>query len=176
MKTADNWVALTSRTGKTLAEVSRRLDVQPKVTAIAKTRSEHNKLMDQLRNLSKTKYRETVNITLFGYMWIIPEDVTEMFNIYNLHPGPIHLANCGWLKGKDPIERSFIEDNCFTSKGIKYYRQGSVIHKVTAGVDEGEIVCKAHFWATDMKDAYQQSFDVNVGLWSMFLIEQGITK
>ena len=77
-------------------------------------------------------------ITLHGYLRILPEALCTNFKIFNGHPGDI--VNYPELKGKDPVDRVTPE-----MKTI-----GAVIHKVTAGVDEGEIV--AH--ETDCNPTY----------------------
>jgi len=68
-------------------------------------------------------------ITLHGYLRIIPKEICEKYEIYNLHPGLIDKFPS--LKGFNPQERAFTEG---------YKLAGCVIHKVTPGVDEGEIL------------------------------------
>lgn len=68
-----------------------------------------------------------VVITLHGYLRIFPKEICDKYNIYNGHPGAIHLYS--ELKGKDPQERA-----------LKYPKIGAVIHKVTADLDEGPII------------------------------------
>ena len=70
-------------------------------------------------------------ISLHGYLRILPADICEQYEIYNGHPGAIGLYP--ELKGLDPQARAW--ENC-----ERYSRIGSVVHNVTAGVDEGEIV------------------------------------
>ena len=86
----------------------------------------HEDLMTFLRtNYSNPK---DVLITLHGYLRIIPSDVCERFEIYNGHPG--YITAYPELKGKDPQIRA-------GEAGHRWV--GCVIHKVTAGVDEGPI-------------------------------------
>ena len=65
-------------------------------------------------------------------MNIVPADICNEFKIYNGHPGLINYYP--ELKGKDPQERAW-------ESIINYQFVGSVIHRVTAGVDEGPIIC-----------------------------------
>lgn len=72
-------------------------------------------------------------ITLHGYLRIIPEEVLRYCpRIYNGHPGLINKYPL--LKGKDPQERAY-------RLGLKII--GSVVHKVTVSIDEGDIVSYA---------------------------------
>lgn len=68
-------------------------------------------------------------ITLHGYLRILPKEVCEQYEIYNLHPGLIDKYPS--LKGFNPQERAFKES---------YPVAGCVIHKVTSEVDEGPIL------------------------------------
>ena len=68
-------------------------------------------------------------ITLHGWLRIIPKDICELYNIVNGHPGLI--TTYPELKGKDPQVRAYNEN---------YGVIGSVVHKVTPEVDEGEIL------------------------------------
>ena len=135
------WVALFSQTGSEIARLaetfgrwpdqiltdnfddevwSKNIDVN-KVTAMNPAA-----LHNGLRNT-----KEKLFITLHGYLKIIPSDLCEMHDIYNGHPGAINLYP--ELKGRDPQEM------VWKTPGLYEYI-GSVVHKVTAGVDEGEIV------------------------------------
>jgi len=70
---------------------------------------------------------DDVLVTLHGYLRILPADVCEKYTILNGHPGLI--TTYPELKGKDPQRR------CINHSII-----GTVIHQVTAGVDEGPII------------------------------------
>lgn len=70
-------------------------------------------------------------ITLHGWMRIIPPSICQTYEVWNGHPALIH-----WypeLKGANPVDRTW--ENLH-----KYRTVGSVVHKVTEGVDEGEVV------------------------------------
>ena len=68
-------------------------------------------------------------ITLHGYLRIMPKEICNKYEMYNLHPGLINKFP--ELKGYNPQERAFING---------YKSAGCVIHKVTPGVDEGDIM------------------------------------
>jgi len=137
------WIAFFSQTGSEIVELSREIKRVPNLIltnnfddtkyhpGIKELGSKiivdkHNRLMDYLRF---NQYPTTPLITLHGYLRILPADICEKYEIYNGHPGII--TTYPDLKGKDPQVRAF-EGN--------YRWIGSVIHKVTAGVDEGPVV------------------------------------
>ena len=105
------------------------------------------------------QYKEPI-ITLHGFLRIVPPTICEKYEIYNLHPGLI--TSYPELKGKDPQERAW--------EG-KYPYIGAVIHKVTAGVDEGEIMvfkgiknnCKS------LDETYNVLKNLSFNLWKEFL-------
>lgn len=68
-------------------------------------------------------------ITLHGWLRIIPKDICEYYDIYNGHPGLINVHP--ELKGKDPQQRAY---------DLGHAAIGSVVHKVTPIVDDGEIL------------------------------------
>ena len=68
-------------------------------------------------------------ITLHGWLRIMPPEICNRYEIYNGHPGLI--TKYPELKGKDPQMRAWEGDYEFC---------GSVLHRVTEGVDEGEII------------------------------------
>lgn len=145
------WITLFSQTGSEIVVIGDNIKRKPSLivtnnrleteyrynsglrelgTTIVKAK--HDQLMDYLMTSSQIDPKNTV-ITLHGYLRIIPPEVCERFEIYNGHPAPIE--EYPELKGKDPQKR------IWQNKG-KYNIIGSVVHRVTAGVDEGEVVSK----------------------------------
>lgn len=140
------WVACFSQTGSEIVEISKALGRKPDllVTNNFEDKNEfhpgvrelnvtiqtarHDILMDYFRTQSVFN-PDLLLITLHGYLRIIPEDVCNMYEILNGHPGLI--TKYPELKGKDPQVRAW--------EG-KYPIIGSVVHKVTPGVDEGEVL------------------------------------
>jgi folate-dependent phosphoribosylglycinamide formyltransferase PurN len=78
-----------------------------------------------------TNYIKKPTITLHGWLRIIPAEICNKFEIYNGHPGLI--TEFPELKGKDPVEKVY-------TNIWNYDKIGSVIHRVTEGVDEGEVI------------------------------------
>ena len=143
-----NWIAFFSQTGSEIVELSKSIGRKPDLLVtnnfedkikfhpgvrdlgVTIMSAKHNMLMDYFRNQVIYNVPQTL-ISLHGYLRILPADLCEKYEIYNGHPGAIDLYS--ELKGKDPQARAW--ENC-----ERYSRIGSVVHKVTAGVDEGEIV------------------------------------
>jgi len=143
------WVAFFSMSGSEIYNVSRRLRRTPDVVVTNKTSFEdvNVQLLEQLlpgqlvvvpNKPNIDEYLTAIEqaksshalITLHGYLRIIPGVICNNFEIINCHPGLITLYN--ELKGKDPQARS-----------INYPIIGTVLHGVTAGVDEGPIISSA---------------------------------
>lgn len=140
------WVTFFSQTGSEIVELSKALGRKPDLIVtnnfeekikfhpgvreldVTIQSARHDALMDYFRN-QKLWDTKDVLITLHGYLRIIPEDVCTMYNMLNGHPGLI--TKYPELKGKDPQVRAW--------EG-KYPVIGSVVHKVTPGVDEGEVL------------------------------------
>jgi folate-dependent phosphoribosylglycinamide formyltransferase PurN len=102
-------------------------------------------------------------ITLHGWNRIIPADICNRYNIYNVHPGDI--VNYPFLKGADPQQVAF---------DFKMERSGVVIHKCSPEVDCGEIVS---FRQTDIKGLNVDEITfklraISIEMWLVFLKEQ----
>ena len=116
----------------------------------------HNVLMDFLR----FNVMHNPLITLHGYLRILPADVCTKYEIYNGHPG--YILEYPELKGKDPQVRTF-EGN--------YRWIGTVIHKVTPGVDEGPVVdytAKPNTVKT-LDEMYSTLKGMSLYLWTKFM-------
>ena len=145
------WAAFFSQTGSEICNLSEKLGYYPDIV-ISDNINEQNIVDPRIELNCKQlywrkykglaseekveyyrKYLTGVNIiTLHGWLNIVPETICNEYKIYNGHPGLINYYP--ELKGKDPQIRTW--------NGIdKYQFVGSVIHKVTPGVDEGPIVC-----------------------------------
>lgn len=132
------WAALFSHTGSEIVNISNMLGRQPDklITNNRKISSVHS----GARHATYTKSTPTVEeyrlllgvqspiVTLHGWMRIIPKEICDSYEIYNLHPGLI--TKYPELKGKDPQKRAFESRD-------KYSEVGCVIHKVIPEVDEG---------------------------------------
>lgn len=95
-------------------------------------------------------------ITLHGYLRIIPKEICEKYEIYNLHPGLIDKFPS--LKGFNPQERAFKEG---------YDIAGCVIHKVVPEVDAGEILLSqgVSIKNKSLSQVYKELHDVAFDLW-----------
>ena len=109
--------------------------------------------------------RQTKNpiVTLHGWLRILPEEICDGYEVYNGHPGLI--TKYPELKGKDPQYRAFAGD---------YNTAGSVIHKVTAGVDEGEILMEQEVGIRllDLDGVFRILHKTSVDMWIEFLKER----
>lgn len=140
------WIAFFSQTGSEIVELSKALGRKPDLIVtnnfeekikfspglrdlgVTIQSARHDTLMTYFRNQVVFNPDMTL-ITLHGYLRIIPEDICTKYDILNGHPALI--TKFPELKGKDPQIRTW--------EG-KYQIIGSVVHKVTPGVDEGEVL------------------------------------
>ena len=137
------WIALFSQTGSEIIDLSSELNrkpdfvitnanldkVNPNIEVDFRINNDEAKTLDILEDIQF----DTNNtlITLNGWLRIVPPDKCNKYNIYNGHPGLI--TKYPELKGKDPQERAW--ENI-----ASYSKIGSVVHKVVAEVDAGEII------------------------------------
>lgn len=146
------WITFFSQTGSEILNISRKLGVLPDF--VVTNQSDIEKINHDLLNVLspsqllilpdkptaeeyETAIEECIRftladaddviVTLHGWLRIIPASICEKYNIINGHPGLI--TKYPELKGKDPQKRS-----------VDYETQGCVLHKVTRGVDEGEVI------------------------------------
>jgi methionyl-tRNA formyltransferase len=99
-------------------------------------------------------------VTLHGFLRIVPPEICDLYEIFNGHPGDI--ITYPQLKGKDPQAKA-VELGLPTS--------GSVIHKVTAGVDEGPILAHQEIPIAGMSlfEAITKLHANSIDLWCKFL-------
>ena len=169
------WVAFFSQTGAEIADISESLGVWP-TRIITNQRPANIRTIDprivehgyiEVSNkptekelLDILQYFDDPLITLHGWLRIMPEDICKSYEIYNGHPGLI--TKYPELKGKDPQVRAW--------EG-KYDTIGAVLHKVTAGVDEGPI----ESWSEKSvnKLSLDETFlilrDMSLRMWTNFL-------
>ena len=149
-----NWIALFSQTGSEIADLSEGInrkpdfvitnanldDVDSRVHVDFRINNEEAKTLDILENIS-FDIDETL-ITLNGWLRIVPASKCNMYNIYNGHPGLI--TKYPELKGKDPQKR--VWENI-----ASYSKIGSVVHRVVAEIDAGEVIVEK---STRTRDIY----------------------
>jgi folate-dependent phosphoribosylglycinamide formyltransferase PurN len=170
---ATKWIAFFSQTGSEIAEVSKHLGRWPDLIVT-------NKRPDEIRTIDSRiveyGYTELPNkptaddleavlqdnavITLHGWLRIMPPVICNKYLIFNGHPGLI--TQYPELKGKDPQIKAF---------NLKHEVMGCVIHKVTAGVDEGKVLKETFFnaWQISEEDMWKTFKDRSCYLWNEFL-------
>lgn len=106
-------------------------------------------------------------ITLHGYLRIIPKEICEKYEIYNLHPGLIDKYPS--LKGFNPQERAFKEG---------YDIAGCVIHRVVPEVDAGEIIMSqgTSIKNKNLNEVYDTLHDTAFDLWKSFFSAYNVLK
>jgi folate-dependent phosphoribosylglycinamide formyltransferase PurN len=170
---ANKWITFFSQTGAEIADLSENIGRWPDLI-ITNQRPDHLRTIDhriveygytEVPNKPTVEDYETVLqdnsiITLHGWLRIMPPVICNKYLIYNGHPGLI--TKYPELKGKDPQVRAF--------EG-KYPVAGAVIHKVTAGVDEGRIIMEEYFNATqlDLDGLFRILRDRSLYMWSNLL-------
>jgi folate-dependent phosphoribosylglycinamide formyltransferase PurN len=171
------WIAFFSQTGSEIVQLSQSLNkvpdliatnnyetalkINPKLRMIGAPiqYGSHDMLMTFLREQTLWRPCDTI-ITLHGYLRLIPQDVCEMYEIYNGHPAAIDIYP--ELKGKDPQVRTW--------EG-KYNTLGSVVHRVIPEVDAGEIYTKKHQknLAKNLDEVYGTLKELSLQSWTQFM-------
>lgn len=176
------WVALFSQTGEELLEVSKALGRVPDLVLCNNPEARESPYVKRLQQSTSVAFLTHADIekylqseiwegdvvTLHGYLRLLSSATIETgATIYNGHPGAIDLYP--ELRGKDPQEKVIANMD-------KYPIIGCVIHKVTAGVDEGEIVAKTSMPFYDhLKDrdrVYKALHCLSTAMWVDFLREK----
>ena len=170
------WIAFFSQTGSEIVSIANALGYWPDAIITNDRPSNIRKINNELQeqHLLATivnkplveDYDEVIGfykdpiITLHGWLRIMPPSICEKYNIFNGHPGLI--TEYPELKGKDPQIKAFERE---------YEEIGSVIHRVTAGVDEGEVIAEASIVNDDftLEETYGKLKEVSLGLWVNFL-------
>lgn len=169
------WIAFFSQTGGEIADLSEKLGFWPD-RIITNERPDHLRTVDP--RIEKRGYFTFSNkpdleeyedllvyfpgalITLHGWLRIMPPEICEKFSVFNGHPGLITVYP--ELKGKDPQIRAY--------EG-KYEKVGAVLHKVTAGVDEGPIIAEDYFIneGLELNDIFRKLKDISLFMWFVYL-------
>ena len=170
---ANKWITFFSQTGAEIADLSESIGRWPDLI-ITNERPDHLRTIDP--RIVEYGYIEVPNkptvsdldavlqdnaiITLHGWLRIMPEVICNKYLIYNGHPGLI--TKYPELKGKDPQVKAH---------KLGHEVAGAVIHKVTAGVDEGKIIMEEYFNATqlDLDGLFRILRDRSLYMWSNLL-------
>jgi len=170
------WVVFFSQSGKEIADIAERIGKWPDLI-ITNSRPEGTRVIDsriknyvQLVNKPSVEDYHTILyhhknslITLHGWLRIIPDQICNEYQIYNGHPGLI--TKYDFLKGKDPQLKAF-QHQLTTS--------GCVIHKVTPGVDEGEILeaIEVSIEDLELEEVFRKLRDTSLWLWIKFFYKE----
>jgi folate-dependent phosphoribosylglycinamide formyltransferase PurN len=176
-----DWTVFVSQTGKEVYDICNLLNAVPKILVTNNPKRLNEKVATFLKAegcelktipfnplLEHYLQEDILNssiITLHGYLRILPGQFIASYSprtIYNGHPGLITYYE--ELKGKDPQIRAW--------EG-KYPTVGSVIHKVTEGVDEGEVVrfTAVNNTATSLDEMYDLLRETSLDSWKKFFKE-----
>ena len=171
------WIAFFSQTGSEIVNISKALGKEPDLI-VTNERPDHLRKINEGIELcymmpnkpTLADYKNILSayenplITLHGWLRIVPEEIANEYEIYNGHPGLI--TQYPQLKGKDPQYKAW-EGN--------YKTVGSVIHRVTAGVDEGPVVLERAFnleRLLSLDDTFRILHNISTDLWIKFLRER----
>jgi len=171
------WIAFFSQTGSEIVNISQALGREPDLI-VTNDRPDHLRKINEgielcymMPNKPTLKdYQEVLSaydnplVTLHGWLRIVPEEIANKYEIYNGHPGLITMYPD--LKGKDPQMKAF-EAN--------YKTVGSVIHRVTAGVDEGPVIMERAFTFERLpmlSTIYEVLHNISTELWLKFFRER----
>ena len=170
---ANKWITFFSQTGAEIADLSESIGRWPDLI-ITNKRPDHLRTIDP--RIVEYGYTEVPNkptvsdldavlqdnaiITLHGWLRIMPPVICNKYLIYNGHPGLI--TKYPELKGKDPQVKAH---------KLGHEVAGAVIHKVTAGVDEGRVIMEEYFNASqlDLDELFRILRDRSLYMWSNLL-------
>ena len=166
------WVAFFSQTGTEIVDITESLGIDPDIV-VTNERPDHLRTINcRITNSQKIvvvpnkpteeeiqeilSYYDNPIVTLHGWLRIMPPAICEKYTIFNGHPGLI--TEYPELKGKDPQIRAY--------EG-KYPVAGAVIHKVTAGVDEGKVIAEERFNAfqVELDELFRILRDRSLYMW-----------
>jgi len=177
------WVTFFSQTGTEIYDLSKVLGIYPDCIVTNKqnhkttnvglfetTKFRSQKLNENIwiqlpQKPTVEDYKKTLKnfknpvITLHGYLRIIPKEICENYEMYNLHPGLIDRFPA--LKGFNPQERAFTDG---------YKLAGCVIHRVIPGIDEGEVLMSqgVSIEGMNLDGVYGALRDTALDLWRSF--------
>ena len=170
---ANKWITFFSQTGAEIADLSESIGRWPDLI-ITNSRPDHLRTIDP--RIVEYGYTEVPNkptaddldailqdnaiITLHGWLRIMPPVICDKYLIYNGHPGLI--TKYPELKGKDPQVKAH---------KLGHEVAGAVIHKVTAGVDEGKVLMEERFnaWNLELSELFHILKDRSIYMWIIFL-------
>jgi len=179
------WLALFSQTGSEICNLSEAIGRYPDLVISDNVKVDNNvdeRIEQNCKKVMWRAYRKLTPaakldyfrnflgdydiITLHGWLNIIPPEICEEFTIYNGHPGLINYYP--QLKGKDPVDKVWANISDFMYVG-------SVIHKVTAKVDCGDIICASQLSyvnCTSLEETYNVARRTSLTSWIDFFTKE----
>lgn len=166
------WIALFSQTGSEICNIAERINRWPDIILTNNKRADEesdSRIANRFLILPHDEIEHKLSllapgelVTLHGYLRVLSPRVCNLpIQIYNGHPAPIHLYPT--LKGLNKQEDLFAHKD-------QYARYGSVVHRVTAVLDDGEIiesVDRAND-ITSIDDAYSKAKETSLECWLNF--------
>ncbi len=176
------WITFFSQTGSEIVELSKSLNRKPDLLVtnnfeekikfhpgvrsldVTIMSAKHDLIMNYFRNQAIHNASDNL-ITLHGYLRLLPADICEKYEVYNGHPGAIELFP--ELKGKDPQEKVWQENE-------KYNIIGSVVHRCTAELDDGEVLKSVlvRNRSYTREDVFNTLRMTSLSAWNFFLKEK----
>lgn len=174
-----NWTVFISQSGSEIKAISEELGIVPKLLITNNKKKMNIEVIEYFKKysceireipfnplLAHFSQEDILNsdlITLHGFLRIIPKDFIDKFkgDIYNGHPALI--SKYPELKGLNKQEDVYYNKD-------KYPIIGSVVHKVTPILDDGEIVTES-IRVNDVEslyDAYNKLRDTSFNSWILF--------
>ena len=165
------WYALFSHTGSEIGRLSDALGREPDCVLTNNPNDDQiDGMLDhtfmthnEIESFLKQNVQPDDLVTLHGYMRILSSDVCQLdTTILNGHPAPIHLYP--ELKGMDQQEELYFAKDA-------YPYMGTVIHKVSAELDSGDILYHndAPNTIQSVSDAYDKLKTMSFKLWRQCL-------
>ena len=166
------WIAFFSQTGSEIVSLGNALGKMPTEIVYNEKPIYKNDINQNIDKYTLLPNRPTVEdyerilskydnplVTLHGWLRIVPPEICSKYEIFNGHPGLID--EYPELKGKDPQEKAY---------RLGLQEGGSVIHRVTEGVDEGEILysTKASLKGLDLNGVYNILRETSMVSWMKF--------
>lgn len=173
------WVTFFSQTGSEIYNLSQKLDRYPDIIvtnreisnginkSLLKTLPINTQFIAIPNKPTLEDYHSIIPdnsiVTLHGWLRIVPAEICEKYEIYNLHPANLLLHP--HLKGKDPQKRAVAELQKWS---------GNTIHRCTAELDGGEIIATSKVLIENMFEfeAIHEIHKDATELWFNFLKEK----
>lgn len=174
-----NWTAFISQSGSEIKAISEELGIMPKLLITNNKNKMNPEVLEYFKkysceireipfnpliaHFSQEDILDSRIITLHGFLRIIPRDFFSeyMGDIFNGHPALI--SKYPELKGLNKQEDVYYNKD-------KYELIGSVVHRVTPILDDGEIVTES-IRVNDVEslyDAYNKLRDTSFNSWILF--------